>query len=158
MSFNAIQPATYTALVENDGFYPELTIPDLQRIGKLDNRLPEQTLIDYLGLAMYSVNTDLLRWQCTQQSRGYYALQDVPGAMVGGQTHQVMLYKSAVYNLATARILDDFPEYAMTTNGSQSDGVERAQSKQLLAQVYYRNSQAAVRKIAGKSDTFVRLI
>ncbi len=153
MSFNAVQPATYTAVVENDGFYPELTIPDLQRIGKLDNRLPEQTLIDYLGLAMVSVNTDLSRWQCQQMQRGYYALQDVPGAMVGGQTHLLMLYKSAVYNLATARILDDFPEYAMTDDGSG-----RAQDKQLLAQVYYRNSQAAVRKIAGKSDTFVRLI
>ena len=153
MSFNAIQPATYTALVENDGFYPELTIPDLQRIGKLDNRLPEQNLIDYLSLAMYSVNTDLLRWQCEQQSRSYYALQDVPGAIVGGQTHLLMLYKSAVYNLATARILDDFPEYAMS-----EDGTSRSKDKQLLAQVYYRNSQAAVRKIAGKSDTFVRLI
>lgn len=153
MSFNAIQPPTYAAEVENDGFYPALTIPDLQRIGKLDNRLPEQTLIDYLANAMYSVNTDLLRWQCQQHQRGYYALHDIPGSMVSGQTHQVMLYKSAAYNLATARILDDFPEYAMT-----EDGASRAQDKQLLAQVYYRNSQAAVRKIMGKSDTFVRLI
>lgn len=153
MSFNAILTPSYQAEVENDGFYPALTIPDLQRIGKLDNRLPEQTLIDYLANAMYSVNTDLLRWQYQQQQHGYYALHDIPASMLGGQTHLVMLYKSAAYNLATARILDDFPEYAMT-----DDGTIRAHDKQLLAQVYYRNSQAAVRKITGKSDTFVRLI
>lgn len=160
MSFNAKLQEAYTAVVGNEPFYPNLDVPTLQRVGKFDSRLPEQTFIDYLQEAMIQVNSDLLAWQKMQLLDGFTRLADVPSQSLQLLSHKTIQYRSAVYNLAVGHILDDFPEYAMSDQKQFSgmSGAVLAEQKQGLAQVFYRNSQAAVRKIKGESDTFVRLV
>lgn len=159
MSFQARQPTTYISTLENDGFFPDLELAYWQQTFRIDDRLPEETLLDLLLQACLSVNTDLQAWQCRQVNQGYLSLEAVPANQVGGKSHLVTLYQSAVYNRATADYLVQFADYSTTeAKDAGKSGVERVEAKQQHATTHYRNAMAAIERIKGRSDTYVRLV
>ena len=158
MSFQARQPTTYTSTLENDGFFPDLELAYWQKIFRIDDRLPEETLLDLLLQACLSVNTDLQAWQCRQVNQGYLSLEAVPANQVGGKSHLAIWYQSAVYNRATADYLVQFADYATTEVKETGKAENRVEAKQQHATTHYRNAIAAIERIKGRSDTYVRLV
>lgn len=157
MSFNAHYQSGYDVVIENAAFYPDLNIQDWQTDYRIDDRQPESALSHLLTNAMFSVNQDLRNWRLDQEdqeidSLSEVVLEDMPPNM------PVTLYKTAVFNRATAEYLMAYADYSVTeAKNVTKSGTERAEEKQSISEVHYRNAMAAIRTLRGDTGTRVSL-
>ncbi len=110
MSFNALTDKTSSVILPGDGWYPELSVGEFQRLYRLPAEYAEALVADHLGLARLWAVRQLQAWREEQEAAGFVSLEDVP---VHGLTGEgTRLFKRAVFCHAKALLLGQFATVA----------------------------------------------
>lgn len=145
--------ATQSVIVTNDGFFPDIDLKDCRDQVRLDGTITDLRLTAAVTTALLTVNAELATYKSTQLQAGYTALTDVPGDRISGQSKPTLLYKSAVYSLAKAELVERYRDYDSTLSGHQ-----RAEQLEGTDQDYRRDARWAIRDLLGRRRTTVELI
>lgn len=111
MSFSGKPTTVVDQTIENNGFWPNLSLAEYQKAYRLPGEYLSETLVTQLLVAMSEVNTDLVRAECAIRGAGVLNLEAAanPMTVLGwGYGVKVSLYKRAVYCRAKAMALTDF--------------------------------------------------
>ena len=108
MSFSG-KPTTFVEqAIENDGFWPNLSVAEFQK----GYRLPAEYLVDMLvtdlATAMTEVNRDLAELKASWQGAGVSSVESADTTVLPERTFQAATYKRAVYCRAKASLLSQF--------------------------------------------------
>ncbi|MGP3790285.1 head completion/stabilization protein [Pseudomonas sp. B392_1p] len=131
MSFGG-KPTTFVEqAIENNGFWPDLSVSEFQKGYRLPAEYLVELLVADLTTAMVEVNVDLERRQA-----------DLSDAGVELTTHQVATYKRAVYCRAKASLL---PQFATVTRRESAENTGKELPDR--AETFLAFSQQAVRTL-----------
>lgn len=139
--------------VENDGWFPAITLTGVREALRLDGTVTIARLRDAVAYAMDSVNAQLADYKAAHVNAGVDGLQDVSAAQIGGEPRLVMLYRRAVHNLAHAELIERYRNLDATDSG-----MRRVLDMEPAIGELRRNASWAVRDILGQSRTVVELI
>lgn len=141
--------------VSNDGFFPDLSVDALKTAYRIDDKVPQETLLTLLQSNMLAINSDqrLLKWVCAQNQKGYLSLADVPAPPLGDMSAHLINYRTAVFARVKADVLLEFGDKTLT-QGGEAEYSNRAQQ----AAHYINESITALRRLLGKSGIRVRRI
>lgn len=135
-------------------FWPDIDINhfrDAQRIG--GTSIPTPRLRDALLGAVMAVESDLADWRAAQETGGFASLAAVPSAQIGAEKRAVLLWRRAVYAMATADLVETHRDVTATGTGQAAAG-----ELDLRAEDHRRNATHAIRDILGRTRTAVELI
>jgi len=135
-------------------FWPDIDINhfrDSQRIG--GTLIPDNRVKDALLGAVIAAEADLGAWRAAREEGGHTSLADVPSAQIGGTSRIVLLWRRAVYALATADLVETHRD--VTASGTAQTALGELDQR---ADDHRRNAIHAIRDIQGKARTAVELI
>ncbi|WP_448649602.1 head completion/stabilization protein [Pseudomonas corrugata] len=156
MSFSG-KPTTFVEqTIENDGFWPNLSVSEFQKGYRLPAEFLGDLLTDALAIAMVEVNKDLSAAKAALQNSGISNLTSVAGVETSsawGFAHKAMLYKRAVYCRAKASALQQFATVTRRESAENTgkDAPEREDTFLAL-------SQSAVRALQGRGRITAALL
>ena len=156
MSFSG-KPTTFVEqAIENDGFWPDLSVSEFQKGYRLPAEYLVELLVTELTTAMIEVNTDLATVKSVLQVSGVSNLEAAAGVATPaewGYAYKVMLYKRAVYTRAKASLL---PQFATVTRReiAENTGKEDPERKE----TFLAFSQQAVRTLQGRGRITAALL
>ena len=108
MSFSG-RPTTYVEQeIENDGFWPNLSVSEFQKAYRLPGEYLSELLVTLLSTAMLQVNADLRRLTASWQSLGITTVATADSRLLPERAFKVAMYKRAVYCRAKGTALTDF--------------------------------------------------
>ncbi|MVV51908.1 head protein [Pseudomonas sp. PB120] len=156
MSFSG-KPTTFVEqAIENDGFWPNLSVAEFQK----GYRLPAEYLVDMLATelttAMIEVSADLATVKSILQVSGVSNLEAASGAASPAEwayAHKVMLYKRAVYCRAKASLLTQF---ATVTRRESAENTGKELPER--GETFLQFSQQAVRSLQGRGRITAALL
>ncbi|GFM86111.1 phage head completion protein [Pseudomonas cichorii] len=153
MSFSG-KPTTFVdRVIENDGFWPDLSIAEFQA----GYRLPGEYLVDLLAadlnMAMVEVNTDLAKCKARWQAAGVSNVESADTRILPERTFQAATYKRAVYSRAKASLLTQFASVNRRTE-AENAGKEAPETRE----TFLAFSQAAVRSLQGRGRITAALL
>lgn len=156
MSFSG-KPTTFVdQAIENDGFWPDLSVAEFQKGYRLPAEHLVEMLVTELTTAMIEVNTDLATVKSILQVSGVSNLEAVAGVATPaewGYAYKVMLYKRAVYTRAKASLLTQFATVTRRESAENTGKELPERSETFLA-----FSQAAVRSLQGRGRITAALL
>ena len=148
MSFSGKPTTLVDQDIENDGFWPDLSVSEFQK----GYRLPAEYLVDMLvtdlHTAMIEVNTDLDAVRSILQASGVSNLEAAAGGVTTVEwayAYKVSLYKRAVYCRAKASLLTQFATVSRR-DSAENLGKEAPERKETFLEF----SQQAVRSLQGR--------
>jgi hypothetical protein len=148
MSFSG-KPTTFVELtIENDGFWPDLSLSEFQKEQRLPAEYLVELLADTLKSAMFDVNIDLSRVKTKLQAAGVSSLQAAAGLATPAEwaySHKITLYKRAVYSRAKGNSL---PQFATVTRRESAENTGKEAPER--AETFLAFSQQAVRALQGR--------
>ncbi|MCJ2370372.1 head completion/stabilization protein [Pseudomonas sp. RGM 3321] len=153
MSFSG-KPTTFVEqTVENDGFWPDLSVTEFQK----GYRLPAEYLIEMLAAdlttAMVEVNTDLAKLKARWQGVGVSNVESADTTVLPERTFQAATYKRAVYSRAKASLLTQF---ATVNRRESAENVGKELPER--SETFLAFSQAAVRSLQGRGRITAALL
>ncbi|MCC2602758.1 head completion/stabilization protein [Sphingopyxis yananensis] len=135
-------------------FWPDLDINhfrDTQRIG--GTLIADPRVEMALQNAVLTADGDLGAWRGAAERAGAVRLADVPSAMIGGKARLALLWRQAIYALATAELIETHRDVTATGTGqSRGDALDDR------AEDHRRTAIHAIRAIKGVKRTAVELI
>jgi hypothetical protein len=145
MSFSG-KPTTFVEqAIENDGFWPNLSVSEFQK----GYRLPAEYLVDMLAAelttAMIEVNTDLAKLKSQWIVAGVSSVESADPMVLPERTFQAATYKRAVYSRAKASLLTQF---ATVTRRESAENIGKELPER--PETFLAFSQAAVRSLQGR--------
>ncbi|RBH53166.1 MULTISPECIES: head completion/stabilization protein [Pseudomonas] len=145
MSFSG-KPTTFVEQqIENDGFWPDLSVSEFQK----SYRLPAEYLVDLLGTdmttAMIEVNADLARCKARWQAVGINSVESADSRLLPERTFKAATYKRAVYCRTKASLLTQF---ATVTRRESAENTGKELPER--AETFLAFSQQAVRSLQGR--------
>jgi hypothetical protein len=145
MSFSG-KPTTFVEqAIENDGFWPNLSVSEFQK----GYRLPAEYLVDMLAAelttAMIEVNTDLAKLKSQWIVAGVSSVESADPMVLPEHTFQAATYKRAVYSRAKASLLTQF---ATVTRRESAENIGKELPER--PETFLAFSQAAVRSLQGR--------
>ncbi|KAF2393139.1 head completion/stabilization protein [Pseudomonas frederiksbergensis] len=157
MSSFSGKPTTFVEqAIENDGFWPNLSVAELQK----GYRLPAEYLVDMLvtelTTAMIEVNADLATVKSVLLVAGVSNLEAVAGAATPVEwayAYKVMLYKRAVYTRAKSSLLTQF---ATVNRRESAENVGKELPER--GETFLGFSQQAVRSLQGRGRITAALL
>ena len=156
MSFSG-KPTTFVEqTIENDGFWPDLSVSEFQKGYRLPAEFLGDLLTDALAIAMVEVNKDLAAAKAALQDSGISNLASVAGVetpAAWGFAHKAMLYKRAVYCRAKASALQQFA--TVTRRESAENTGKEAPERE---DTFLAFSQSAVRALQGRGRITAALL
>ena len=145
MSFSG-KPTTFVdRQIENDGFWPDLSLAEFQK----EYRLPAEYLVELLGAdmttAMIEVNTDLADCKAKWQAFGITNIETADSTLLPERAFKAKLYKRAVYCRTKGNSL---PQFATVTRreSAENTGKEAPERRETFLEF----SQQAVRALQGR--------
>lgn len=153
MSFSG-KPTTFVEqAIENDGFWPDLSVTEFQK----GYRLPAEYLVEMLAadlnMAMVEVNTDLAKLKARWQGAGVSNVESADTTILPGRTFQAATYKRAVYSRAKASLLTQF---ATVNRRESAENVGKELPER--SETFLAFSQAAVRSLQGRGRITAALL
>ena len=156
MSFSG-NPTTFVEQrIENDGFWPDLSLTEFQKAYRLPGEYLVETLVDGLTTAMIEVDDDLAGVKTTLQAAGLLNLEAAAGVSTPAEwayAYKVKLYKRAVYCRAKANLLTQF---ATITRRESAENTGKEQPER--AETFLALSQQAVRSLQGRGRITAMLL
>ncbi|SEH99677.1 head completion/stabilization protein [Pseudomonas asplenii] len=155
MSFSGRTSTVVDQTIENNGFWPDLSLAEYQKAYRLPGEYLGETLVTQLVIAMGEVNQDLARVESLLQAAGVSNLeaQANPGSVLGwGYANKLALYKRAVYCRAKAAALTDF---ATVTRREVAENTGKEAPER--AETFLAYSQQAIRALQGRGRITVAL-
>ncbi|MGF6490547.1 head completion/stabilization protein [Pseudomonas frederiksbergensis] len=145
MSFSG-KPTTFVEqAIENDGFWPDLSLADFQK----GYRLPAEYLVDMLATdlttAMIEVNGDLAKRKAAWQNAGVTTVESADPMVLPERTFHAATYKRAVYCRAKASLLTQF---ATVTRRESAENTGKELPER--GETFLEFSQQAVRSLQGR--------
>lgn len=135
-------------------FWPDIDINhfrDSQRIG--GTLIPDNRVKDALLGAVMAVEADLGAWRAGLEEGGHGSLADAPSVQIGGINRLVLLWRRAVYALATADLVETHRD--VTATGNAPSALAEPDQR---AEDHRRNAIHAIRDLLGKGRSTVELI
>lgn len=153
MSFSG-KPTTFVEqAIENDGFWPDLSVTEFQK----GYRLPAEYLVEMLAadlnMAMVEVNTDLAKLKARWQGAGVSNVESADTTILPERTFQAATYKRAVYSRAKASLLTQF---ATVNRRESAENVSKELPER--SETFLAFSQAAVRSLQGRGRITAALL
>ncbi|MCF9002332.1 head completion/stabilization protein [Pseudomonas syringae] len=153
MSFSG-KPTTFVEqAIENDGFWPDLSVTEFQK----GYRLPAEYLVEMLAadlnMAMIEVNTDLAKLKARWQGAGVSNVESADTTILPERTFQAATYKRAVYSRAKASLLTQF---ATVNRRESAENVGKELPER--SETFLAFSQAAVRSLQGRGRITAALL
>ena len=148
MSFSGKPTTLVDQDIENDGFWPDLSVSEFQKGYRLPAEYLGEMLVADLTMAMIEVNTDLATVKSALQVAGVLNLEAVAGVATPAEwayAYKVMLYKRAVYTRAKASLLTQF---ATVTRRESAENTGKELPER--TETFLAYSQAAVRSLQGR--------
>lgn len=110
-SFTGRDNSFLTTEISNDGFWPDLSLGELQRIYRVPTSSPVETITHQLTLAMVDVNRQLNDLKIHWQKSGFTTLSEVEDSPLYAPQKPTTLYKTAVFMWCKAELLEDFETF-----------------------------------------------
>ncbi|VVP32568.1 hypothetical protein PS874_04289 [Pseudomonas fluorescens] len=153
MSFSG-KPTTFVEqVIENEGFWPNLSVAEFQK----GYRLPAEFLVDMLvadlTTAMIEVNRDLAKRKSQWQSAGITSVESADPMVLQERTFHAATYKRAVYCRAKASLLPQFAS-VVRRESAENLGKEEPERKETFLEF----SQQAVRSLQGRGRITAALL
>ncbi|MBU9155073.1 head completion/stabilization protein [Burkholderia gladioli] len=149
---DAAPPTPEADTIENNGFFPDVSIAALRAGTKLDGTVNFDRIRAAAVDAMRSVNAELVTWRA-EKAAGYDKLAAIPADRIGGDSVLVSLYLRAVYNLAHADVTERYRDFDATKSGGQE--AERLEETICTAR---RNARWALNDLRGIPRSTIELI
>ncbi|WHI45030.1 head completion/stabilization protein [Microbulbifer sp. VAAF005] len=146
MSFTGRSASYLETVLQNSGFFPDISLGDYQKMYSAPASLMQEKVEHLLRLAMIEINEGLEDQQALWEEEGYSTLAEVPAKLVGGKSRLLVHYQRAVFSLATAMAFREFPTVARREVGEH----QAAQSLD-TEQMYRAESDRAARRLRGIS-------
>lgn len=156
MSFSGKPTTIVEQTIENDGFWPDLSVSEFQKGYRLPAEFLGDLLTDALAIAMVEVNTDLAAVKAVLQDSGVLNLASeasVTTPAAWAYAHKVRLYKRAVYCRAKASALQQFA--TVTRRESAENTGKEAPERE---DTFLAFSQSAVRALQGRGRITAALL
>lgn len=153
MSFSG-KPTTFVEqAIENDGFWPDLSVAEFQK----GYRLPAEYLVDMLvtdlTTAMIEVNHDLAKRKSEWQNVGVTTVESADPMVLPERTFHAATYKRAVYCRAKASLLTQF---ATVTRRESAENTGKEMPER--GETFLEFSQQAVRSLQGRGRITAALL
>lgn len=153
MSFSGRPTTLVEQQIENDGFWPNLSVSEFQK----GYRLPAEYVLDMLGAdlttAMTEVNADLAELKARWQDRGVSNVESADTTVLPERTFQAATYKRAVYCRAKASLLTQFATI-IRRDSAENLGKELPDRPE----TFLAFSQQAVRSLQGRGRITAALL
>ncbi|ORL70306.1 head protein [Pseudomonas putida] len=153
MSFSGKPTTVVEQTIENNGFWPDLSLAEYQKAYRLPGEYLSEVLVTQLELAMGEVNADLKKLMASWQSIGITEVATADPLLLEERAYKVKLYKRAVYCRAKATALTDF---ATVTRREVAENTGKEAPER--ADTYLAFSQQAVRALQGRSRITAALL
>lgn len=145
MSFSG-KPTTFVEqIIENDGFWPNLSVAEFQKGYRLPAEYLVEMLVTDLSTAMVEVNRDLAKCKGKWQAVGITSVESADPMVLPERTFHVATYKRAVYCRAKASLLPQFAS-VVRRESAENLGKEEPERKETFLEF----SQQAVRSLQGR--------
>lgn len=145
MSFTGKSPTYADQQIENDGFWPDLSVAKFQKAYRLPGEYLGEMLAADVRMAMGEVNDDLADCKDRCQAAGAVTLADVPAKFLRKCTDPAATYARAVYCRAKASLLT---QYATVNRRESAENVGKELPER--SETFLAFSQAAVRSLQGR--------
>lgn len=152
MSFSGKSATVVEQTIENNGFWPDLSLAEYQKAYRLPGEYLSEVLVTQLELAIAEVNQDLRKLAKSWQSLGITEVATADPLLLEERAFKVKLYKRAVYCRAKATALTDF---ATVTRREVAENTGKEAPER--ADQYLAFSQQAIRALQGRSRITVSL-
>ena len=153
MSFSG-KPTTFVEqAIENDGFWPDLSLAEFQKSYRLPAEYLGEMLVADLSMAMVEVNTDLATCKARWQSAGVTSVESADPMVLPERTFQAATYKRAVYCRAKASLLTQFAT-VVRRESAENLGKELPER----SETFLAFSQQAVRSLQGRGRITAALL
>ncbi|QWP76094.1 head completion/stabilization protein [Lysobacter sp. K5869] len=139
--------------LQNDGWFPNLSLSSLRLAGRIDGTVPADRLRELAMAAALAVNARLREFRAGHEGAGYASLAAVPASRIGGESRLLVLYRRAVACLLKADVIERYRDFDSTDSGQR-----RADDQDPAADTWRRNATWAVSDITGQTRTVVELI
>lgn len=139
--------------IENDGFWPNLSLADFQEKHRLPGEYLSHMLVDELTMAMHEVNRDLAKLKARWQDVGVSNVESADSTVLPKRTYKASLYKRAVYTRAKASLLTQF---ATVTRRELAENAGKEAPER--TEKFLEFSQQAVRALQGRSRITAALV
>lgn len=153
MSFSGKPATVVEQTIENNGFWPDLSLAEYQKAYRLPGEYLGETLVTHLTVAMAEVNQDLQKLMTSWQGLGIAAVASADPMLLPERKLKVDLYKRAVYCRAKATALTDF---ATVTRREVAENTGKEAPER--ADTFLAFSQSAVRALQGRSRITAALL
>jgi hypothetical protein len=153
MSFSG-KPTTFVEqAIENDGFWPNLSVSEFQK----GYRLPAEYLVDMLATdlatAMAEVNQDLAKRKGEWQNAGVISVESADPMVLPERTFHAATYKRAVYWRAKASLLTQF---ATVTRRESAENTGKELPER--GETFLEFSQQSIRSLQGRGRITAALL
>ena len=145
MSFSGKPTTLVEQTIENDGFWPALSVAEFQKAYRLPAEYLVELLADGITTAMGAENADLARRKAAWLRAGIEAVATADSQALPERAHYVATYKRAVYCRAKAHLL---PQFA--TVNRRPEAANLAKEIPETRELFLAFSQQAVRAIQGR--------
>ncbi|EPM68869.1 prophage PSPPH06 head completion/stabilization protein [Pseudomonas syringae pv. theae ICMP 3923] len=153
MSFSG-KPTTFVEqAIENDGFWPNLSVAEFQKGYRLPAEYLVEMLVDELTTAMIEVNSDLAKLKARWQASGVSNVESADTTVLPERTFQAATYKRAVYTRAKASLL---PQFATVNRRESAENIGKELPER--SETFLAFSQAAVRSLQGRGRITAALL
>ncbi len=153
MSFSGKSTTVVEQTIENNGFWPDLSLAEYMKAYRLPGDYLSDVLVTQLELAVGEVNTDLKKLMASWKSIGITEVATADPLLLEERAYKVKLYKRAVYCRAKATALTD---YATVTRREVAENTGKEAPER--AETYLAFSQQAVRALQGRSRITAALL
>lgn len=153
MSFSGKPNTVVDQTIENNGFWPDISLAEYQKAYRLPGEYLGDVLVTQLELAIGEVNNDLQRLQKAWQELGITEVATADTLLLPERAFKVKLYKRAVFCRAKATALTDF---ATVTRREVAENTGKEAPER--SETYLALSQQAVRALQGRSRITAALV
>lgn len=153
MSFSGKPSTVVDQTIENNGFWPDLSLAEYQKAYRLPGEYLSEVLVTQLELAMAEVNKDLSKLATSWQGLGITEVATADPMLLEERAFKVKLYKRAVYCRAKATALTDF---ATITRRDVAENTGKEAPERI--DTFLAFSQGAVRALQGRSRMTAALL
>lgn len=150
---HADKQAIDNEFIQNNGFFPDISLLDVRNTMRLDGTVTNERLKMELIEAMATVNHALKNYQKRIKEKGIDSLDDIDEEQINGESIVINRYKRAVYCLTIANLNERYRSYDTTKQGA-----EKAQEFEESVDDLRRDARFAIRDILGQHRMTVELI
>ena len=153
MSFSGKPTTLVEQQIDNDGFWPDLSVSEFQKGYRLPGEYLGEMLAADLKAAMVEVNNDLTKCKAKWQLTGVSCVESADPTVLLNPAFKAATYKRAVYCRAKASLLTQFAT-VVRRDSAENLGKELPER----SETFLAFSQQAVRLLQGRGRITAALL